>query len=266
MTKKIFTLFAFFFIFSIAAKAQDLPLGDSKKYTIGDIKVTGTTTYNEQTVIAYTGLKEGEEIYIPGEKLRDVINKLWKLELFSDINFYITNVEGNVADLELEIQEVPVLNNVSFSGISKKSKRVELIDENNLKPGVKVTENLITTSKNYIENKYKKEGYFNAKVDIRTSQVSDTANTNKVNMVVDIKQGDRVKISDIDFVGNNELSDAKLKRNMKNTKQKNLFRFWKRSKFVRKDYQADKESIIDKYKEEGYRDARITSDTLIKKN
>ncbi|PTX44416.1 Beta-barrel assembly machine subunit BamA [Christiangramia gaetbulicola] len=266
MTKKIFTLFAFFFIFSIAAKAQDLPLGDSKKYTIGDIKVTGTTTYNEQTVIAYTGLKEGEEIYIPGEKLRDVINKLWKLDLFSDINFYITNVEGNVADLELEIQEVPVLNNVSFSGIKKKSEREDLIDENNLKPGIKVTENLITTSKNYIENKYKKEGYFNAKVDIRTSEVSDTASTNKVNMVVDIKQGDRVKISDIEFVGNEELSDAKLKRNMKNTKQKNLFRFWKRSKFVRNDYQADKESIIDKYKEEGFRDARITSDTLIKKD
>ena len=163
MTKKIFTLFAFFFIFSIAAKAQDLPLGDSKKYTIGDIKVTGTTTYNEQTVIAYTGLKEGDEIYIPGEKLREVINKLWKLDLFSDINFYITNVDGNVADLELEIQEVPVLNKVSFSGIKKKNKKEELIDENELKPGVKVTENLITTSKNYIENKYKKEGYFNAK-------------------------------------------------------------------------------------------------------
>ncbi|TRO64205.1 BamA/OMP85 family outer membrane protein [Christiangramia sabulilitoris] len=266
MTKKIFTLFAICFIFSIAAKAQDLPLGDSKKYTIGDIKVTGTTTYNEQTVIAYTGLKEGEEIFIPGEKLRDVINKLWELDLFSDISFYITNVEGNVADLELEITEVPVLNQVRFAGIKKKSKRDELIDENNLKPGVKVTENLITTSKNYIENKYRKEGYFNARVDIRTSEVTDTVATNKVNMIVDVNQGDRVKISDIEFIGNDKLSDAKLKRNMKNTKQNNLLRFWKRSKFVRKDYQEDKESVVNKYKEEGFRDARITSDTLIKKD
>ncbi len=264
MTKKIFTLFAICFIFSTAAIAQDLPLGDSKKYTIGDIKVTGTTTYNEKTVIAYTGLKKGDEIYIPGEKLRDVINKLWKLDLFSDISFYLTNVDGNVADLELEITEVPVLNQVSFSGIKKKGERDELIDENNLKPGVKVTENLLTTSKNYIENKLRKEGYFNAKVNIRTSEVEDTVKTNKVNMVVDVNRGNRVKIADIEFIGNDKLSDAKLKRNMKNTKQKNPIRFWKRSKFVRKDYQEDKESIISKYKEEGFRDARITSDTLIK--
>lgn len=268
MTKKIFTLFAICFIFSIAAKAQDLPLGDSKKYTIGDIKVTGTTTYNESTVIAYTGLKEGEEIYIPGDKLSSVIKKLWELDLFSDINFYITNVEGNVADLELEIKEVPVLNQVKFTGLKKKSKRDELIDENNLKPGVKVTENLLTTTKNYIESKYRKEGYFNAKVAIRTSQAPDTTGTptNKVNMLVDVNQGDRVKISDIEFIGNEKLSDAKLRRNMKNTKQKNLFRFWKRSKFVRSDYQEDKESVINKYKELGYRDARIIDDTLRKKD
>ena len=147
MTKKIFTLFAFFFIFSIAAKAQDLPLGDSKKYTIGEIKVTGTTTYNEKTVLTYTGLKSGQELYIPGEKLRNVINKLWSLDLFSDINFYITNVEGNVADLELEIKEVPVLNQTTFTGLKKKSDRDELIDENSLKPGTKVTENLIILNK-----------------------------------------------------------------------------------------------------------------------
>ncbi|MFV8226275.1 BamA/OMP85 family outer membrane protein [Christiangramia aquimixticola] len=266
MTKKIFILFAFFFIFSIAAKAQDLPLGDSKKYTIGEIKVTGTTTYNEKTVIAYTGLKKGEEIYIPGEKLRSIINKLWSLDLFSDINFYLTNVDGNVADLELEIKEVPVLYQVKFDGVKKKSERDKLIDENGLKPGVKVTENLITTTKNYIENKYRKEGYFNADVAIRTSEANDSVGANKVNMVVDINQGNRVKISDINFIGNEELSDSKLKGTMKKTKQKNPLRFWKRSKFVRADYQTDKAALIDKYKEEGFRDARIISDSLVKKD
>jgi len=244
MTKKIFTLFAFFFIFSIAAKAQDLPLGDSKKYTIGEIKVTGTTTYNEKTVLTYTGLKSGQELYIPGEKLRNVINKLWSLDLFSDINFYITNVEGNVADLELEIKEVPVLNQTTFTGLKKKSDRDELIDENSLKPGSKVTENLITTTRNYIQNKYKKEGYFNTDVYIQTKPVDDTTGANKVNMLVNVNKGDRVKIKSIDFNGNEQLSDAKLKRNMKNTKQKNIIRFWKRSKFVRADYQEDKTALI----------------------
>lgn len=269
MTRKILTLFTLLFILSFAAKAQGLPLGDAKKYVIGDIKVTGTTTYNEQTVIAFTGLKEGEEIYIPGDKLSSVLKKLWKLDLFSDINIYITDVhDGNVADLELEIKEVPVLNLVKINGV-KKTEKEKLIDENDLKRGAKVTENLITTTKNYIESKYRKDGYLNSEVEITTNKVPDTSTTektNQVNMIVDVDKGDRVKIADIDIIGNEKLSDAKLRRSMKNTKQKNLFRFWKRSKFVRDDYQTDKQSLVDKYKENGYRDARILSDTLIRKD
>ena len=266
MTKRIFTLIAFCFIFSISATAQDLPLAGGQKYTIGDIKVTGTVSYNEQTVIAYTGLKKGEEIYIPGDKLSKVIKKLWNLELFSDINFYITKIDGDVADLELEIQEVPQLAEIRIQGIKKKREQEELIEENQLKPGAKVTENLITTTKNYIESKYRKEGYFNTKVVVNTIPVEDTASTNKVNMVVNIDQGDRVKIDEIEFVGNDEFSDAFLKRKMKKTKQKNFIRFWKRSKYVSADYQTDKQNLIDTYKENGFRDARIVSDSLIKKD
>jgi len=266
MIKKILTLIAFCFLISIPGKAQDLPLADGQRYTIGEITVSGNSTYNEQTIIAYTGLKKGEEIYMPGDRLSKVLKKLWDLDLFSDINFYITNVEGNVADLELEIQEVPELAEVRIQGIKKKSEKEELIEENKLTPGKKATENLVTTTRNYIENKYKKEGYLNAKVNINTIEVEDTTNTNKVNMVVNIDQGEKVKIAEINFSGNQEFSDAKLKRSMKNTKEKNFLRVWKRSKFIRDEYQEDKENIIDKYKEKGFRDARIVEDSLIRKD
>lgn len=265
MTKRIFTFLALAcsLIFTISSQAQGLPLSDGKKYTIGDIKVTGTISFNEQTVIAYTGLKKGDEIFIPGDKISGVIKKLWDLDQFSDINFYITNVsEDDVADLEIEIQEVPKLNEVKVTGLKKREKE-EIIKENKLRTGAKVSENLITTTRNYIESKYRKDGYFNTKVGIRTSKVEDTTSSNLVNMVVDINQGDRVKIQDIDFIGNEKFSDAKLRRQMKNTKQKNFFRLWKRSKFVRADYQTDKNAVIDKYKESGYRDARIVTDSLI---
>ncbi|MDT0686257.1 BamA/OMP85 family outer membrane protein [Autumnicola psychrophila] len=265
-TGRLLALLAFIFTFSTSTQAQDLPLANGEKYIIGDIKVTGTVSFNEQTVIAYTGLKEGEEIYIPGERLSKIVQKLWDIGSFSDINFYITNVEGNVADLELEIQEVPQLAQARIQGVKKKREKEELIEENSLTPGTKVTENLITTTKNYIENKYKKEGYFNTKVAINTIPVEDTATSqaNRVNMVVNVDRGDRVKIEDIEFIGNEVFSDAKLRRNMKNTKEKNIFRFWKRSKFVRSDYQEDKVAVVDKYKENGFRNARIVSDSLVR--
>lgn len=82
-------------------------------------------------------------------------------------------------------------------------------------------------------------------------------------MLVNIDKGDKIKISSIDFEGNEKFTDKKLRSTMSNTKQKNIFRLLKRSKYVKDKYQEDLKSIVNKYKEKGYRDARITSDTVI---
>ena len=66
---------------------QDSAYVKGKEYVINDIKVTGIKSFNEQTVITYTGLFVGKKVQIPGEDISKIINKLWKLELFSDINF-----------------------------------------------------------------------------------------------------------------------------------------------------------------------------------
>lgn len=264
---KILALVAFCLFYFTPSQAQETPFAEGEEYIIGEITVTGAVSYNEQTVITFTGLKPGERIAIPGDKISNVLKKLWDLDLFSDINIYVTNIEGNTADLELEIVEVPQLADVRVTGVKKKE-REELLEENKLTPGAKVNENLITTTRNYIQQKFREDGYLNTKVVVNTTPVEDTTGTatNQVNMLVRVDKGERVKIGEIDFVGNEKLSDGKLRRSMKNTKQKNFFRFWKRSKYVEEEYEADRENIIDEYKERGFRDARIVSDTLIKKD
>ncbi|NJW53632.1 outer membrane protein assembly factor BamA [Salinimicrobium oceani] len=261
-TKHILALLAFGLLINFTSAAQDLPLANGKEYTIGDINVTGTVSYNEQTVIAYTGLKKGEKIFIPGDRISKVLKKLWDLGLFSDINIYVTGIEGDVADLEIEIQEVPALADVRIQGVKNK-KQQDLKTETKLNVGAKVTENLITTTKNYIQEHFRDEGYLNTKVVVNTVPVEDTLNTNLVNMVVNIDKGERVKIEDIEITGNEALSDARLRRAMKKTKQENFLRFWKRSKFIPEEYENDKQNLLNVYKEKGYRDARIVSDTLI---
>lgn len=246
--------------------AQDVSLSGGKKYTIGSISVTGASSYNEKTVVAFTGLKKGDEIYIPGQKLSEVLEKLWDLGLFSDINFYLTKVEGDVAHLELEIKEVPKLVDVKIRGLKKK-KGEKLIVDNQLKDGRKVTENLITNTKSYIVRDLRKKGYLNAEANINTVEVKDSLDqTIGVNMNININKGDKVKIAEIRIKGNEKLSDGKIRGFMKKTKQKNLLRFWKRSKLIPEDFENDKENIINKYNERGYRDARIVSDSVIKKN
>ena len=266
MNKQLLLILLCTITFGFKGIAQnDVPIADSKEYTIAEIKVTGSSNYNDQTVIAFTGLREGDKIFIPGDRMSNVIKKLWDLGLFSDINFYITKIEGDQAYLELEIKEVPELNEVTIAGFKKKKRREEIIKDNKLKKGTKVTENLIATTRANIKEDYTSDGYLNAKVNIRTQAVQDSvgSETSKVNLILNIDRGEKVKISSIDIEGNDVFSNAKVRRQMK-TKRKNFLRFWKRSKFIEEDYENDKEEIVKKYKEKGYRDARIVSDSISK--
>jgi len=249
-------------ICSYNSQAQETNYNNGKQYIVGDITVTGSTNFSAQTIITYSGLRKGEEITIPGEVISNAIKKLWNSSLFNDIEIYLTKTEGNVAYIEIRLTDLPELNVVKITGL-RKSKQEEVIQENNLAKGVKVTENLITTTKNYLEGKYKKDGYLNSKTNINIIEFNDSIQQSKVNMVVAIDKGHKVKIKEIVFNGNNVLSEKKLQRAMKNTKEKNPLNILKRSKYIDEPYKEDLESIIDKYKENGFRDARIISDSLI---
>ena len=250
-------------VYSLSAFAQEETFTEGETYTIGGISINGNTSFSEQTIITYSGLRKGSEIQIPGEEISTAIKKLWKSSLFNDIEIYLTKIEGNVAFIEIRLSDLPELNELKINGV-KKSKKEKIIKENKLEPGVKITENLITTTKNYLENSYKKEGFLNSKVNINTIEVKDSLTTSsRVNMVVYIDKGKKVKVKDIVFTGNSILNDSKLSKAMKNTKKKNAFNVFKRSKYIEEDYKTDLNSLIDEYKENGYRDARILSDSLI---
>lgn len=261
-----YTLFVIAFLSTITISAQDLNYEDGKKYTIAEITVKGNTTFSEQTIITYSGLRKGTEIMVPGEEVSNAIKKLWKSNLFSDIEMYLLKVEGDSAFLEIRLSDLPELKEVKITGV-KKGKHETILKENKLQKGAKVTENLITTTQNYLENKYKKNGFLNADVKVNTFDVAnDTIDKPFVNMIVAIDKGEKVKVKNIDFEGNTVLSDKKLRKAMKNTKKINPIRILKRSKFIEADFKEDLSSVVDKYKEIGYRDARIVADTLINNN
>ena len=254
-------LYSFFFLgfFSIHAQNSDEYV-KGKLYTIDTITVSGIKTFSDQTVISYSQLRKGQKINIPGDDISAVVNKLWNLQLFSDINFYITKIEGDKVGLEIEIEELPALSEVKINGL-KKSKIQPLLTETELKAGKKLSESFLTNTKNYIVNKFKKEGFLNTKVVLNT--IKDTTSTNTYKMVVNVDLGERVKIKAIDFEGNEVFSDKKLRSKLKKTKKKFPLRFWKKSKYIEEDYKEGKQALIDFYKEKGYRDARIISDTLV---
>lgn len=261
MRATLFFVFIFLGLSSqvVAQNENRLPFEQGKKFILGKVNVTGKISYNQMTVVTFAGLEKGQQITVPGEQISNAIKKLGKLGLFSDIDFYVGEVRGDTIDLDLNIVELPKLNEVRINGV-KKNKIEDLIKENSLTKGKIVNENLITTTRNYLENKYKKEGYFNTKVVVKTTPTDTTSN--QVNMLVSINKGNKIKIASIDFEGNEKFTDTKLRKAMKDTKQRNLLRVFKASKFIKSKYNEDLTKIVDKYKEKGYRDARIVSDTV----
>ena len=229
-------------------------------YVIDTITVVGLENFSDRTVVTYSGLRQGQSIQMPGEEISAILKKLWNLELFSNVDLYITDVKDGAIKIEISVEELPTLLNFKINGV-KKGKADTYIEETELSEGKRLSESFLTNTKNYITNELKKDGFLNSEVKLIT--VPDSIGSNKVNLNINIDRGERIKIKNINFSGNEIYSDFKLRSKLKKTKKKFPLRFWKKSKLIDEDYIEDKENIIAFYKEKGYRDALIKFDTVI---
>ena len=216
-------LFALFFNFSTIAQIKkdtittnkNISFEKGKEYILGGISVTGLKKFSEETVKIFTGLRNGQAIKLPGDKLTSAIKKLYESKQFSNVDVYLAKVDSNTVYLQFDVQELPQLNQVKITGV-KKSKAKELVKEAELNSGAMLTDNLIVTTKNYITKKYTDKGYLKTKVNLAVKK--DTADLNTVNINVFVDKGVRIKIKEIVFTGNKKFTDKKLKKAMSNTK------------------------------------------------
>ncbi|MDR2962911.1 MAG: outer membrane protein assembly factor BamA [Bacteroidales bacterium] len=228
-------------------------------YTIADIAVEGVSNLQPKPIIKASGLQAGQKITIPGPDITHAIERLWNQNLFANVQITASKIENDSIYLVLELQELGRVGTLTITGL-KKGERTDLTERIGLKKHTQITENRISEAEQLIRNFFYEKGYFN--VQIKTTQVPDTTRFNETDITIDVNRGKRVKVQDIEFEGNHELSQHKLQRAMKHTKRKSIFIF-KRSKFIPKDFEEDKKSILEKYRKLGYRDVQITHDTVI---
>ncbi len=233
-------------------------------YVLKDIVVDGVKKYTPAQILRFTGLSKGEIVDIPGQKISNAIKKLWETDSFSEVEVYVEDTDGKNVVLKFYLQDLLELGEVKFTGKGiSKSKNEKLAKDNNLKPGTKITNNLISTIKNKVPQEYVKKGFADAKITIQ-----DKVNANDPNLVdwtIQVDKGKRVKIAKIEFDGNEMISDAKLrKKGFKDTKQKRfgIKGIIKPSKFLKDKYEEDKINLVNYYNSLGFRDARIVSDSV----
>lgn len=240
---------------------------DANEYYLKDIVVDGVKKYNSAQILRMAGLVKGEKIEIPGQRISSAIKKLWESQAFSKVEILVENVEGDQAVLKFSLQDLKELGEVKFTGKGiGKSKNEKFIKDNNLKPGTKINNNLVSSLQNKIPQEYIKKGFADAKITI-----ADKPNANDPNMVdwtIEVAKGKRVKIDEISFKGNENVSSRRLRKSgFKDTKQKRfLLGLLKPSRFIEDKYEEDKKNLISYYNSLGFRDATIISDSVTRDN
>lgn len=230
------------------------------EYEIAGITIQGITNLDKNAIITLSGLTVGDKIMIPGEEISKAITKLWAQNLFADIQIHVSKILGTNIFLDIVLQELPRLSKFGFKGGSKSE--VEKIREKvELVRGKIVNDNLINNTKHVVKEYFTEKGFLNANVSI--TQITDTAEVANVILEINIDKGEKIKINEINFKGVTKFKIKKLKRQLKDTKEKSFFRIFKTSKFLDEAFETDLQSIVALYNEKGYRDARIVKKEIV---
>ncbi|NNE28106.1 MAG: outer membrane protein assembly factor BamA [Saprospiraceae bacterium] len=236
-----------------------LDYSNPKDFEIGGIKVSGAEFSDDNALVSVAGLKVGDVVKVPGPEISTAIKKLWRLRLFTDVTILQEKTIGEIIFLEIVVEERPRLARYSYKGV-KKVTHDDLNDavSNHLVKGSIVTNNVIANAKNSLKKYYREKGFLDAEIEV--NEVKDEKIKNAVRLEFDIDRKERVRIKDINFVGNDNVKPRKLKKQLAETKEKR--RIFSSSKFNKPKFEEDKLALINYYNTLGFRDAQITGDSI----
>ena len=244
---------------SLAQFGMDFDYRNPKTYEIGPVRIEGADNYDHNAIRLLAGLRPGQSITIPGEKITTAVKNLWKEELFSDVEIYAEKEVAGVIYLVIKLQPRPKLSRFRFVGVNKREAD-KIREEITLFSGKTITENLVFATESRIKGYFREKGFYSVQVDIKR-QV-DTLMFGSEVFVINVAKNKRVKIGELKITGNNTIPTWKLKMAMKDTKHKAFWRVWKRSKFSQTAYKRDKDAMMGKFNTKGLRDAEIKFDTV----
>lgn len=229
-----------------------------KEYVIADVKVSGIEYIQKEVLMSMSGLKAGNTITLPGDDVTDVLKKFWSQGLFADAKITATQIRNDSVWLDIYLTEQSRMSRIIINGIGK-SETQDIMEKINLRNGQQVTADIMNNTRRIIRDHFVEKGFLNTEVSINLKD--DTLRVNMVHMIVLVTKNSRVKIDEIYFTGIGAFKESVLRRKMKDTKKVNL-NFFKASKLVSDAFKEDKSSLVDFYNQNGYRDAKVLSDSM----
>ena len=240
----------------------EIDYANPKTYVIGGVGVEGNQYFGENQILQLTGLRNGMQVTIPGEDMTGVVKRLVAQRFFEDVSVVVDSLSSaqDTAWFKIIIKERPRVSRWTYSGV-KSGERKDLQERLNLRPGREFSDYVEKTSVDIIKRYYKEKGYLLCEVDTQVQK--DTVIRSAIRVNFDVKKGDKVRIRNINFTGNNaDVKEYKLAKAMKDTKSNKWYNFFKSKKFKEKEYQTDRKTVLEAFNEAGYRDARLVRDSI----
>ena len=232
-----------------------------RKVVVGGVGVEGNTYFAERQILQLAGLRPGISVTVPGEDISQIVQRLVAQRYFEDVAVVVDSLSSrqDTAWFKICIKERPRVSRWTYTGV-KSGEKKDLQDRLNLRPGREYSEYVKDASVDIIKRYYKEKGYLLADVDVQVSKDTVIRSAIRVNFHVD--RGNKIRIKDVNFIGNTDVKDRKLAKNMKETHGNTWYNFFKSKKFKEKEYLTDRKTVLDAFNEAGYRDARLVRDSI----
>ena len=252
--------------FSLRAQTSrsgiEIDYNHPKTYVVGGVGVEGNSYFSENQILQLTGLRNGQNITVPGEDVTSIVKRLVAQRYFEDVAVIVDslNVSADTAWIKVAVRERPRVSRWSYSGV-KSSEKKDLQERLNLRPGREYSDYVKNTSIDIIKRYYKEKGFLKVEVDAQVQR--DTVIRSAIRVNFDVKRGNKIRIRHINFSGNNaDVKEYKLAKNMKETHSNKWYNFFKSKKFKEKEYETDRKKVLEAFNEAGYRDARLVKDSI----
>ena len=250
-------------LFAQEVKTQEkivVDYNNPKEYILAGVSVKGARFATEEQILAISGLAIGDKMVIPGDDIASIVKRLSMQRVFSDVDVRLDSLKRDSVYMSINLVERPRVSFWDYSGV-KKTEMDELKDRLKLRAqGWEASDFLLKSSSDIIRRYYMEKGFRN--VAVTYTMVDDTIIKNAVKLRFNVEKGNRVRIKKIDFIGNENVKDQKLRSAMKKTKDNHILSFFSSKKFNEKEYPNDKQLLIEKFQEKGYFDAKIVRDTV----
>lgn len=230
-----------------AFTVQLMSVSAAEAAVVNRIEVRGNSRIDADTIRNQIAIKPGRTF--SGSDVDEAVKTLFATGMFSDVRI---NQVGS--SLVVTVSEHQIVNQVLFQG-NKKVKDAQLNGAVQLKPRSPYSQASVDADIEAIKDAYRRIGREEAAV---TSQVVDLGQ-NRVNVIYNVNEGGRTKITAVNFVGNQAFSSGRLS-DVINTKRSNFLSFMLRDDVYSEDkLRADEELLRRFYYNRGYADFQVVS-------